>query len=105
MKRQRYCVYGSDQHEKLNKVPLRWEPEMMICQRSPWHGSGRDVGRPWIGIATATMIHRDVFGRRFAVPKGSEVYHWEANHIKFVAWKSIGSGISGGRMTLRELCR
>jgi len=100
MKHQKYCVYGSDQHQRFNKVPLRWEPENLVCQSSPWHGAGRDVSQPWIGVATAAMIHRDAQGRRFAVPRGAEVYHWEQGRIKWVAWKSI----SGGRMTLRKLC-
>jgi len=105
MKLQKYCVYGSDQHEKLNKVPLRWEPEIMISPSAVWRGQGRSVDHPWIGLAPTALVYRDTTGRKFSVPRGSEVYHWEVGKIKFVAWKSI-SGRPGrpSRMTLRELC-
>ena len=104
MKLQKYCVYGTDQHEKFNKVPLRWEDETLVCHASPWHGHGRDAGHPWVGVAPAKLTYRDARGRVFSVPRGSEVYHWEANKIKFVGWKSIPVMRGGGRMTLRELC-
>jgi hypothetical protein len=104
MKLQRHCIYTSKQHENLNRVPLRWEPENLVCRRSPWLGRDRDVNHPWIGLAAVAMTHRDATGRLFAVPKGAEFYHWEERGKKFVAWRSGSSGSSGGRTILRELC-